>query len=343
MRKFYSVTAVGMTVAVLAACGNEETNTNEGSGAEAGNQEEAAAENGNESEPESNTDSASNDREEWPDSFIFGLLPTEDQDELAQRFDPLVDYLEDYLDMDVEIYNATSYTALIEAMGNGHLHASTFGPFSYLMAEERANGEAFAIPVNEEGGTVDDAFYYAQMITLEEHGIDSLEDVEDRSLAYADPASASGHLFPKAMLINDLGLTMDNVDEFPSDVVFSGSHEASLYSVLNGDVEAAGVCSTCVERVYERVEDHENFDQLTIFEESDPIPGGPYTIQGDLPESFKQEVQDAFLNMQDDETGREFLEANGYHGGYFETEHSAYDIVQETADALGLSPEDLLE
>ncbi|SES36779.1 phosphate/phosphite/phosphonate ABC transporter substrate-binding protein [Salipaludibacillus aurantiacus] len=337
MTKWIFSLMTALTLVVVTACGeNNADNSAEEAAAEA-----SANENSSEASNEDNGEA--DGREDWPDTFIFGLLPTEDQAELAKRFDPMVEYLEEYLEMDVEIYNATNYTALIEAMANGHLHASTFGPFSYLVANQRANGEAFAIPVNDEGGTLDDIFYYAQMITLEEHGIDSLKDIEGNSLAYADPASTSGHLFPKAMLINEIGLTLDNVDEFPSDVVFSGSHEASLYSVLNGDVHTAGVCSTCIERVFDRVEDHENFDQLKVFHESEPIPGGPYVIQGDLPDSFKETVTQAFLEMDQDEKGAEFLEVNGYLGGYFEIDHDTYNVVQETADALGMSPEELLE
>ncbi|UJW56535.1 phosphate/phosphite/phosphonate ABC transporter substrate-binding protein [Bacillus sp. A116_S68] len=329
MSKFYlSLTAFIMLI-IMSACGeNSEPSADERESSEGNNDA---------------VEAAGDEREGWPETFIFGLLPIEDQGELMKRHEPLISYLEDELGIDVEFYNATSYTALIEAMANGHLHASTFGPFSYLVAHERANGEAFAIPVNEEGGTAEDIYYYAQMITLEEHNIDALADIEGQSLAYADPASASGHLFPKAMLINELGLTLDNVDEFPSDVVFSGSHEASLYSVLNGDVKTAGVCSTCIELVFERVEDHENFDQLKVFHESEPIPGGPYVIQGDLPDSFKQAVKEAFLTMGDSEVGQEFLEANEYHGGFFEIDHDTYDVVQETAEALGMSPEELLE
>jgi phosphonate transport system substrate-binding protein len=328
MRKWLLALLTIFIVCIASACDEE------GSAAKSDNQpEEASVEPGVSNEV---------DRTDWPDQFIFGLLPVEDQGELLKRYDPLIDYLEKYLGIEVELYNATNYTALIEAMANGHIHGSSFGPFSYLVANERANGEAFVVPVDVEGGSIEDIFYTAQMITLEDHGIDGLEDIEDRSLAYADPASTSGHLFPKAILINELNLTMDNVDEFPSNVVFSGSHEASLYSVLNGDVEAAGVCSSCIERIFDRVEDHENFDQLKVFHESAPIPGGPYVIQGDLPQSFKDEVKQAFLDMNDDPKGQEFLEANGYLGGYFEVEHDVYKVVEDTADALNMSPEELL-
>ncbi|MFA9560014.1 phosphate/phosphite/phosphonate ABC transporter substrate-binding protein [Evansella sp. AB-rgal1] len=329
-----------LLLTLLAACGNNNDTPTADAQQPAGSS--SNNDNSNNTNNNENND-ATDDRADWPSKFIFGILPTEDQAELAKRFDGMNEYLEAELGIDVELFYGTSYTALIEAMANGHLHASSFGPFSYLIANERANGEAFAIPVNVEGGTLDDIFYYAQMITLEETGVDSLADIEGKSLAYADPASTSGHLFPKAMLINELGLTMDNVDDFPSQVVFSGSHEASLYSILNGDVDTAGVCSTCIERVFERVNDHPNFDQLKVFHESEPIPGGPYVIQGDLPQSFKTAVAEAFYNMINDEVGKQFLIDNEYLGGFIPISHEEYQVVQDTADALNMSPEELLK
>ncbi|MCZ0702293.1 phosphate/phosphite/phosphonate ABC transporter substrate-binding protein [Natronobacillus azotifigens] len=317
---------------LLAACTNEAEAPSTVEDQESNNSN--AVENVNEEEAD--------DRADWPEKFVFGILPTEDQAVLASRFDSMTTYLEQTLGIDVELFFGTNYTALIEAMANGHLHASSFGSFSYLVANERANGEAFATPIREEGGTLDDIYYYAQMITLEETGIDSLADVEGRTVAYADPASTSGHLFPKAMLINELGLTLDNVDEFPSHVVFSGSHEASLYSVLNGDVDVAGVCSTCIERVFERVEDHPNFSQLKVFHESEPIPGSTYVIQGDLPQSFKDAIAEAFYAMIDDEVGREFLIGTDYLGGFIPITHDEFQVVADTAEALNMSPEDLL-
>ena len=55
---------------------------------------------------------------------------------------------------------------------------------------------------------VDDSLgYYAVVVTRADSGLTSLEDLEGRSLAYADPNSTSGYLVPRAELtrsgIND--------------------------------------------------------------------------------------------------------------------------------------------
>ncbi|BAB04187.1 phosphate/phosphite/phosphonate ABC transporter substrate-binding protein [Halalkalibacterium halodurans] len=309
--------AVGMT-----ACGSSETT-------------------GEDKQAEGNTgevDHAEVDRSNWPETFVYGILPTEDQGELASRFEALEDYLEEKVGIEFELFVGTDYNALIEGMRNGHVHASGFGPFSYMLAHERANAEAFATGVSDP----EDAFYYSWFITLEETNLNGLEDLDGATIAYADPASTSGHIFPKGMLITELGLTMDNVDDYFSYVTFSGSHEASLYSVLNGDVDVAGVCSSCIENIYDRVEDHPNFEQLKVIAESDPIPNGPQAISMDLPEDLRELIIDAFLTMHEDPSMQEFLESNGYDAGYIEVDDSMYDVVRETAEALEMSAEDLL-
>ncbi|WP_157796442.1 phosphate/phosphite/phosphonate ABC transporter substrate-binding protein [Bacillus sp. FJAT-45037] len=310
-----------VSVAMMAACGGSEEVNQTSTGS---SEVEAEASDGI-------------DRSDWPEKFVYGILPTEDQAELARRFEPLVDYMEDRLGIEFELFIGNDYNALIEAMRNGHLHASGFGPFSYMLANERANAEAFAMGVEDPS----EATYHAIFITLEDSGIDSLDDLEGTTIAYADPASASGHIFPKGMLINHLGLDMDTVDDHFDYVTFSGSHEASLYSILNGDVDVAGVCDTCIERVFERVQDHPNFEKLKVVVESDPIPRGPQAINMDLPESLRTAVIEAFHEMKDDPEAREFLEESGYND-YMPTDDSMYDIIRETAEALEMSADDLL-
>ncbi|MDV2685760.1 phosphate/phosphite/phosphonate ABC transporter substrate-binding protein [Alkalihalophilus lindianensis] len=313
-----SVTAVSL--AFMAACGGSE----ETSQSQTGSSEVEASD--------------GIDRTDWPEKFVYGILPTEDQGELTRQFEPMIEYMENRLGIEFELFVGNDYNALIEAMRNGHLHASGFGPFSYMLAHDRANAEAFAMGVEDE----DSATYHSTFITLEDSGIESLDDLEGTTIAYADPASASGHIFPKGMVINHLGLTMDTVDDHFEYVTFSGSHEASLYSILNGDVLVAGVCDVCIERVYERVEDHPKFDKLKVIAESEPIPRGPQAINMDLPESLREAVITAFHEMKDDPNAKEFLEESGY-SDYMPADDSMYDVIRETAEALEMSAEDLLQ
>jgi phosphonate transport system substrate-binding protein len=47
--------------------------------------------------------------------------------------------------MKVELFVASDYSGAIEAMRAGKLDIALFGPFSYVLAAEKANAEVFAV------------------------------------------------------------------------------------------------------------------------------------------------------------------------------------------------------
>ncbi|PYZ92758.1 hypothetical protein CR194_13985 [Salipaludibacillus keqinensis] len=319
-------TAVALTV-VLAACGeNDESDT---ANADDGNNNNGASE-----EEEEATD----DREDWPDEFVYGLVPGEDPSVLESRWDPMREFLEERLGIPVEFFHGTDYTAMIEAMRGGHVHQAHFGPFAYTLAHERAGAEAFAMGIND----LEDAAYNSIIITLEDSGIETLEDLEGKDFAWVDPTSASGHLFPKAHLINELGITNDEVDEMFGNVVFAGGHDSAFISVLNGDVDAAGVADFIIGNLEDTHGDHPEYDNIKIVSTTGDIPRGPDAYLADLPESLKEELQQAFADMAEQEELQEFLEAANFQAGWIEVDDSDFDIMRETAEALGMSPEELL-
>ncbi|MGM0838331.1 MAG: phosphate/phosphite/phosphonate ABC transporter substrate-binding protein [Bacillota bacterium] len=282
---------------------------------------------------------AENTRADWPEKLVFTPIPLEDQQELTNRYEPFAEYLEGLLDIPVEIYPATNYAAAVEAMRNGHTDLGYFGPFAYVHAKSRANAEAFAGGITEPGKSPS---YESYFITLKDSGIESIQDLEGESFVWADPTSASGHLFPKAHLVNELGIEVDKIDEMFSEVAFSGNHEASMLSVLNGDVSAAAVYDVTYNMILREHADHPNIDNLVIIEKTSPIPLPPFTVRGDLPESLKEEIKDAFYNASNVPELQEFLEDTGHSGGYVEIDDEDFEVVRNTADGLGMAPEDLL-
>lgn len=200
------------------------------------------------------------EKEGWPEKFVYGILPSEDQSVMSRRYEPFQAYLEKELGMPVEFFFGTDYTAIIEALRNNHIHASHFGPFSYTLAAERANAEAFSMGVK----SVEDATYTSVIVTLEGSGIETLQDLEGKNMAWVDAASTSGHLFPKALLINELGKTLDEVDAMFANATFAGGHDAALLSVLNGDTDAAGVGDFIIDTIQESHKDHPNIEKIKI-------------------------------------------------------------------------------
>jgi phosphonate transport system substrate-binding protein len=339
MKNCFHVLLLGL-ILVVAACGSNEADAGvNGNEAQESNGEQNSA-NVEDNDNGADTDGeAAQDREGWPEKFVYGILPSEDTEVLSTRYEPLEEYLAEELGVEVEFFQATDYNAVIEAMRNEHIHASHFGPFSYILAHDRSNAEAFAMGVESE----DDATYNSVIVTLEDSGIESLEDLEGSDFAWVDAASTSGHLFPKAHLVNELDLTVDEVDAMFGNTVFAGGHDTALLALLNGDVDAAGIGDFIIDRLADTHGEHENLEQLKILATTDDIPRGPDAIHADLPESFKQAVADAFHTMHEEPALEQFMEEFNYQGGFLPVEDAEYDIIRQTADALEMSPDELME
>lgn len=278
---------------------------------------------------------------EWPDTILYGVLPTDDQDRLLAIYTPLEEYMSDCLEHPFELFTGTDYTAMIEAMRTGNLHVSKFGPFSYTLAHERADAEALVTPVDESG----EPTYRSVFIAMAGDGVEELADLEGEPFAFVEPTSTSGHLFPRALLLDELGLDNAEVEDFLGELVFSGGHDASVISVLNGDVTAAAISSnTWVHVERGEFDDHANIDDLTVVTETGDIPGTVEAVRGDLPADLKDGLRDCFAAAIDEpELADFFFEDTNIAGGYVTAEDSAYDVVRDTADALEMSPEELLE
>ncbi len=74
--------------------------------------------------------------------------------------------------------------------------------------------------------------------------IQNLEELRGRTIAFVDPASSSGYIYPMVMLIKR-GLIKDRDPKtFFKEVHFAGSHDAALLALLIRDVDATASFDT---------------------------------------------------------------------------------------------------
>ena len=74
--------------------------------------------------------------EGWPESLIFGFVPSQEQEQLLDDVQPFIDVLEEALGIEVEGTVTTDYTGLVTAMGNGTADLGAFGPFGYTLGAD---------------------------------------------------------------------------------------------------------------------------------------------------------------------------------------------------------------
>ena len=74
---------------------------------------------------------------DWPESVVFGFIPSEQGEELVNDIQPFMDFLTDELDVDFEGVVTADYNGLVVAMGNGQADFGAFGPFGYVQAKDQ--------------------------------------------------------------------------------------------------------------------------------------------------------------------------------------------------------------
>ncbi|WP_209121625.1 phosphate/phosphite/phosphonate ABC transporter substrate-binding protein [Alkalihalobacillus sp. BA299] len=269
----------------------------------------------------------------WPETLRLGMMATEDDNNFARSTSDFADDLSEELGIEVELFEGQDYNMMIEAMRAKKIDITNFGPFGYIIAVERSGAKPLAIL----GQSEESAMYQSVIVVPKDSPARSLQDLEGKDFLFVDPASTSGHLFPRASMLKELGLGNDELEGYFSSVAYSGGHDKSLLAIANGDAAGASVCEFCVEMFA----DSGLFDveDVRIIMESDPIPGGPLSYREDLPEDLVERIREFALSYH--EKNPEYFEVMGMKG-YFPVEDSDFDVIRDTAERLNMSPSDML-
>lgn len=251
-----------------------------------------------------------------------GLIPSEDAHAMIEASQQVMEQLAAKTGMKVKPFVANDYNGVIEALRSGKLDIAYLGPFSYVLAHEMANAEAFAVAVTKKTGR---SAYQSKVIARKDKGLQSLDHLKGRTFAFVDPSSASGHLFPKAGLM----ASGFDVDKGFSRVIFSGSHDASIMAVANNKVDAAAVADRIFDSAIKKgLIKSEDF---TVIWHSKPIPESPMVWRKSLDEATKKKVAAAMAEIKNLPWGDQ-----GMLDGFAPTNDQAYDVVRQTAKALNL-------
>jgi len=217
----------------------------------------------------------------------FGVVPGEDTMQLTPIYDRIGKLLAKRLDCEITILFGTNYTATIEAMRAGRIEIGVYGAFSYVLAHQVAGAEAVASYANAEGKP---STYTASIVTWPGTGINSLKDIVGKSFAFSDPASTSGHLIPA------YGLRKNGIDpDHDIKPVYTGTHTASFEAIRNHKVQVGEMNSTVISAAtVQGIYRPDDYVRLWL---SDPIPGGPFAIRGNLQPSFKMRLTEALRTL----------------------------------------------
>ncbi|WP_052090335.1 phosphate/phosphite/phosphonate ABC transporter substrate-binding protein [Desulfosporosinus sp. HMP52] len=220
-----------------------------------------------------------------------GLVPNQAPDKIKAQYEPFREFLADKLDMPVELFVASDYAGVVEAMANDKLDLAYFGGLTYAQAKQRAKIHPIVTEIDEETQT---SKYYSLIIVPADSPVQSTADLKGKIFAFGDISSTSGSLYPRFML-DKAGIKV------PSDlenVVYSGGHDATAQAVQNGTVDAGGIEG----RILNRLIRNKSVDASKVrIIEKHLVEGYPWVVRDSLDKSLEEKIVNSFLEMKDPE------------------------------------------
>lgn len=226
----------------------------------------------------------------------MGLLGGENDADRLARYTPYQKLLEETFDVPVKLVMAADYAGVIQAFAAKQVDASYMSPVSYAQAWLESNGNVKPLFTSQEtdGGN----YYVAVLYVRADSGITSLEQLKGKSLAWADPNSASGYLIPRSEF------RAAGIDPEPNKYFgrtgFAGGHEQGVIAVMNKQYDAgvtwtSGIGDPAVgytRGMLRMMSDKKMLDManMRIIWKSRPILNGPFVVRSDLPAGFQDDM-----------------------------------------------------
>ena len=222
---------------------------------------------------------------------------------------------------------ATSYAAVIEAMGAGKVDIGWLATFSYVLAKDKYDVELLLV-VQRFGSP----FYRGQIMVRADSGINSLDNLQGKRFAFVDPASTSGHLYPKTLLLSK-GL---DPKTFFSKTIFAGSHNAVVLSIYKGEVDGGAAYDgsrAAVAKSYPDV-----FDEIKVLAYTKEIPNDTVSVRKELPADLKVRLRNGLKKISDSPEGSKVLKRLYGISGLMDLD-GLFDPVREAGRLLDLNLE----
>jgi phosphonate transport system substrate-binding protein len=163
------------------------------------------------------------------DVYVMGFVPSENAQTVTVNAKKLTDLLTSQTGVKLKSYVSSDYTGLIEAMKGGHVQFAWLGPFGLVLAEKQAGAKVLLKCVRFGRST-----FYSAIIVRTDSPYKNIKDLKGKTIGWADPASSSGYIVPKASLIND-GI---DPDRFFGRQIFTGGHDTVVLGVINKSIDA---------------------------------------------------------------------------------------------------------
>lgn len=269
------------------------------------------------------------DAAELPKQLVMAVTPSNIPTELFKGSEAFAAALAKKIGIPIKVYMPTDYLGVVEALRNRTADMAFVHPAGYVFANREARAQIVAVDIWH-GKTS----YTARFYVRKDSGITTLEGLRGKTIAFVDPGSTSGYVYPMVMLITKGLVTNRDPKTFFKDAMFAGTHEAALLALLNGGVDAVASFDLAPQQY---LKEQEKRDRLIHVAETDPIPEAGMAVREGLDAGLVKKVTDALMSFNAPEY-RPILKDFYGIDGFALAKDSDYDPVRQAIDLLGWRP-----
>jgi phosphonate transport system substrate-binding protein len=279
-----------------------------------------------------------NDKGSANNPINMAFVPSQDASKIISSGENIANQLKAATGLTFRVSVPTSYAAVVEAIGAGQVDVAWLSTFAYVLAKDKGSAE-IALATLRSGSKT----YRSQIITHVDSGITNVEGLRGKKFAFVDAVSASGFLYPNALL-KARGF---DYQSFFSETQFAGGHPQVVIAVYNkqvdggatfGDSREGGPPTDARTNVVSTLPDV--MSKVRVIGTTDPIPNDTVSVRTALPADLKKLITDGLLYVAGTTEGAAQLRALYNIDGLGTATDADYNSVRAAATALGLNLEE---
>ena len=257
------------------------------------------------------------------------LTPSQKPTDLLAAGEEFGRVLGQMIGVPVRVTVASDYAAVIEALRNQTADLAFVHPAGYVLANREA--KARIVAKNQWHGKTT---FTSRIYVRKDSGLKTLEELRGKTIAFVDPASSSGYIYPMVMLIQRGLVKNRDPKTLFREVMFAGSHDAGMRALQNGHVDALASFYQAREQY---IKDPAERERIVWVSESPPIPESGICAREGLDPAVVARVRAALLQIKAPAYAA-LLKRLYDIDGFEPADDRDYDPVRAAVDLLGARP-----
>ena len=258
----------------------------------------------------------------------YGVIPVETQSQTTKSMDEFIKHAEKETGAKWELYTASDYSGVMNALIAGQIHLAWLSGFSYCQTYADSKGAVEALVAAQEP---DGSMGYVSVIVVKtDSAYKTFEDLKGKTVARTDPLSGSGYLIPTAAF-RAMGKPVDEYYKSP----LAGGHPQGVLGVLKGTYDASFTWTSKNDNIGNlRQMMNKGLlkrEDIRVVWTSPPLPSPPIVIRTDLPLEMRADMEKLFVRLKDQNMKLAESVAQGKTNGVVRVYHEDYGLICQAA------------